>query len=152
MFDGTFSFLKGSTGKGQSEMLHLEFEQRGHTSLERDHIPREEPSVTARQGPRGTRAQGPVMPPGRDPGHAPLTDGQPQGLATALCTRDAVSPPGSLNVSKPQKREIGEMIFNKCRRCCSAKSCPGLRDPMDSSVSGLPVLHHLPEFPQTHVH
>lgn len=46
MFDGTFSSLKGSTGKGQSEMLRLEFEQRGNMSLGRYHIPREEPSVT----------------------------------------------------------------------------------------------------------
>ena len=33
-----------------------------------------------------------------------------------------------------------------------AKSCPALCDPMDCSTSGLPVLHYLPEFAQTHVH
>ena len=33
-----------------------------------------------------------------------------------------------------------------------AKSCPTLRDPMDCSTLGFPVLHHLPEFAQTHVH
>ena len=37
--------------------------------------------------------------------------------------------------------------------CCSiAKSWPTLSDPMDCSTPGLPVLHSLPEFAQTHVH
>ena len=36
--------------------------------------------------------------------------------------------------------------------CCSvAKSCPTLCDPMDCSTPGLPVLHYLPKFAQTHV-
>ena len=37
--------------------------------------------------------------------------------------------------------------------CCSvAQSCPTLCDPMDCSMPGFLVLHHLPEFGQTHVH
>ena len=37
--------------------------------------------------------------------------------------------------------------------CCSvAQSCPTLCNPMDCSTPGLPILHHLPEFAQTHVH
>ena len=37
--------------------------------------------------------------------------------------------------------------------CCSvAKLCPSLRDPMDCSKSGFPVLHYLPKFAQSHVH
>ena len=37
--------------------------------------------------------------------------------------------------------------------CCSiAQSCPTLCDPMDCSTPGLPVLHHVSEFTQTHVH
>ena len=32
-----------------------------------------------------------------------------------------------------------------------AKSCPTLFDPMDCSTPGFPVLHHLPEFAQSHV-
>ena len=32
------------------------------------------------------------------------------------------------------------------------QSCPTLYDPMDCSTPGFPVLHHLPEFAQTHVH
>ena len=33
-----------------------------------------------------------------------------------------------------------------------AQSCPTLCHPMDSSVPGFPVHHHLPELAQTHVH
>ena len=37
--------------------------------------------------------------------------------------------------------------------CCSvAKLCLTLCDPMDCSTQGFPVLHHLLEFAQTHVH
>ena len=40
-----------------------------------------------------------------------------------------------------------------CCCCCSvAQSCPTLCDPMGCSTPGFPVLHHLPEFAQTHVH
>ena len=34
----------------------------------------------------------------------------------------------------------------------SLKSCLTLCNPMDCSMPGFPVLHHLPEFAQTHVH
>ena len=38
--------------------------------------------------------------------------------------------------------------------CCYsvAKSCLTLCEPMDCSMPGFPVLHHLPELAQTHVH
>ena len=37
--------------------------------------------------------------------------------------------------------------------CCSiTQSCPTLFGPMDCCISGFPVLHHLPELAQTHVH
>ena len=38
--------------------------------------------------------------------------------------------------------------------CCYsvAQSCPILCNPMDCSKPGFPVLHHLLEFAQTHVH
>ena len=45
------------------------------------------------------------------------------------------------------------VLLGKCRCCHSvAQSCPVLCDPMDCSTPGLPVLHHLPEPTQTHVH
>ena len=40
-----------------------------------------------------------------------------------------------------------------CICCCSvAQSCPTLCDPMDCSTPGFPVLYHLPELAQIHVH
>ena len=37
--------------------------------------------------------------------------------------------------------------------CCSVvQSCPTLCNPMDCNTPGFPVLHHLLEFTQTHVH
>ena len=43
--------------------------------------------------------------------------------------------------------------INKLICCCSvAKLCLTLCDPMGCSTPGFPVLHHLPEFAQTHVH
>ena len=46
--------------------------------------------------------------------------------------------------SKPMK---------KADCCCSvAELCPTLCDPMDCSMPGFPVLHHLWKFAQTHVH
>ena len=48
---------------------------------------------------------------------------------------------------------ISHQTFLKMRFSCSVtKSCPTLCDPMDCSTSGFPVLLHLPEFAQTHVH
>ena len=39
-----------------------------------------------------------------------------------------------------------------CHYCSVTKSYLTLCDPMDCSMSGFPVIHHLPEFAQTHVH
>ena len=40
-----------------------------------------------------------------------------------------------------------------CCCCCSVtQSCLTLCDPMYCSTLGFPVLHHLPEFAQTHIH
>ena len=37
--------------------------------------------------------------------------------------------------------------------CCSvAQSCPTLQDPMDCSMPGYPILLHLLELAQTHIH
>ena len=47
--------------------------------------------------------------------------------------------------------KTSEYIFWMC--CCLvAKSCPTLLDPMDCSMPGPPVPHHLPEFAQVYVH
>ena len=57
---------------------------------------------------------------------------------------------------------IGEGAFLQfmCRKyyrvmdcCCSVtQSCPALCESMDCSMPGFPVLHHLLELAQTHVH
>ena len=41
---------------------------------------------------------------------------------------------------------------NGCGCCSVTPSCPTLCDPMDFSRTGLPVLHHIMEFAQTHIH
>ena len=47
--------------------------------------------------------------------------------------------------------EIREWSANCC--CCSvAQSCPTLCNLIDCCTRGFPVLHHLPELTQTHVH
>ena len=50
-----------------------------------------------------------------------------------------------------QHRSAHIDFFQYC--CCSvAKACLTLCDPTDRSIPGFPVLHHLLEFAQTHVH
>ena len=39
-----------------------------------------------------------------------------------------------------------------CSISCCSQSCPTLSKPMDFSTPGFPVLHHLPELAQTHIH
>ena len=43
-------------------------------------------------------------------------------------------------------------IFKVVQFSSVAQLCPTLCDPMDCSTPGFPVLHHLPELAQTHVH
>ena len=45
-------------------------------------------------------------------------------------------------------------FFRKCflRTCSVTQSCPALCNPTDCSTLGFPVLHHLLELAQTHVH
>ena len=50
-------------------------------------------------------------------------------------------------------KEAGQFVVLFACCCCSvAESCLILVNPMDCSMPGLPVLHPLPEFAQTHVH
>ena len=49
--------------------------------------------------------------------------------------------------------ELRELMMDREASVSSvAQSCPTLCDPMNCSTPGLPVLHQLPEFTQTHVH
>ena len=46
-----------------------------------------------------------------------------------------------------------QLIRNEALFCCSVTQlCPTLSTPWDCSTPDFPVLHHLPEFAQTHVH
>ena len=49
---------------------------------------------------------------------------------------------------------MGIYIWYTICCCCSSvvQSCPTLCNPMDCSTPGFPVLHHLPELAQTHIH
>ena len=60
----------------------------------------------------------------------------------------------TLNLSPEQPEFFNELDFQLALEdcCCSvAQLCPTLCDPMNCSIRGSPVLHHLPELAQTHV-
>ena len=69
-----------------------------------------------------------------------------------MCTINVIS----LNHPETIPCQLGhwKIVFHKTGCCCCsvAKSCPTLCGPMDCSTPGSPVLHHLPEFAQTHVY
>ena len=49
-------------------------------------------------------------------------------------------------------KNIAVICLSSLQFSSVAQSCPTLCNPMDYSTPGFPVLHHLPEFAQTHVH
>ena len=56
-------------------------------------------------------------------------------------------------MSKDLCSDTQEMLQLFTYYCCSVtQSCPNLCNPVDCSMLGFCVLHHLPEFAQTHVH
>ena len=61
---------------------------------------------------------------------------------------------GSSAFSKPSLYiwKFSVHILLKPQFSSVAQSCPTLCDPMNRSMPGLPVHHHLPEFTQTHIH
>ena len=73
---------------------------------------------------------------------------------TAICSNPQVC----LKVAKQMENVVDHLLFNllllinELYCCCSVtKSCPTLRNPMDSSTPGFLVLHYLPNFAQVHV-
>ena len=44
------------------------------------------------------------------------------------------------------------ILYHSVQFSSVTQSCPTICDPMNRSMPGLPVHHHLPEFTQTHVH
>ena len=68
----------------------------------------------------------------------------------AITSYRMVSPKGGAALARSEL----EPLDSKYRPafCSATKSCLTLCNPMDFSTAGSPVLHHLPEFAQTHVH
>ena len=52
----------------------------------------------------------------------------------------------------PLKNSLLKFVRFCCCYCSVKKSCLTLHDPMDCSIPGFPVPHHLPAFAQVHVH
>ena len=63
-------------------------------------------------------------------------------VCVCVCARTRVSVCARVCVYLFLYRELKMLV---------AQSCQSLRDPMDCSTPGFPVLHSLPEFAQTHV-
>ena len=97
----------------------------------------------------------------------PIADSESQG-AWGCCLRSQV--PGAQSRAERggeqwpvREKRMGEMESSQHRRklskcssglpcCCSAtQSCPTFCDPIDCSMPGFPVLHHLLKIAQTHV-
>ena len=85
------------------------------------------------------------------------TDGLGAGSRGRTAKRAAEHPQGDIGC--PWRRWISavpvlysHMLLGTGHRCSIAQFCPTLSDPMDCSTPGFPVLHHLPEHVQIHVH
>ena len=79
-------------------------------------------------------------------------------LVHPLCRPVCVTPPPpNLGLEMPGRPGLCHSPPHPSRSpahsgCLVTKSCPTPCDPRDCSTPGSPVLHHLPEFAQTHVH
>ena len=56
------------------------------------------------------------------------------------------------NSEKAPEKMLTSLVIQSVQFSSVAQSCPTLCDPMNRSMPGLPVHHHLPEFTHTHVH
>ena len=68
---------------------------------------------------------------------------------------ELISGRGILITKAKKKKQVGFALPLKCwiDHCYSAaKSCPAVCNPVICSTPGFPVLHHLPEFAETHAH
>ena len=58
-----------------------------------------------------------------------------------------------LDIRDINMKKLWSLSLRKLYCCYSvAQTCPTLCDPIDCNTQGFPVLYHLPEFTQTHVH
>ena len=49
-------------------------------------------------------------------------------------------------------RPVAKYLDQPCCCCLVAQFCPNLGNPMGCSTPGFPILHHLLQFAQTHIH
>ena len=83
------------------------------------------------------------------------SSGPPQDWSSQAASPSVRLRMGSCSVSAPSWSPSAPAIrslLSIFQFSSVAQSCLTLRDPMDCSTPGFPVLHHLPEFTQTHVH
>ena len=72
-------------------------------------------------------------------------------LAYSRTTRVCLHPQLALSLW-PGLKTMALSICVESQFSSVTQSCPTLCDPMNCSTPGLPVIHQLPEFTQTHVH
>ena len=98
-------------------------------------------------------------------GQQPLHLGSQFETVFSQVLQDHLTPPPTFTTSERRRMTWSTKDRNDCKPhhcllspgtcCCGcsvAKLCLTLCDPMDYSMPGFPVLHHLPEFTQTHAH
>ena len=103
-----------------------------------------------------------------DPGWRSGCDSGIWGACTSMHTSAGAPPPmqaflganvglsgrkqGALRIGFGENSKGNSGRFSSMICCLVAQSCPTVCDPMDCSTQGFPILHHLPEFVQIHVH
>ena len=80
--------------------------------------------------------------------HTPQLQKPAQPWAHATAIRN----PRTTTKSSPHAPQLEKACSKKWRPCPVAQSCPALCHPMDCSMPDSPLLHHLPELDQIHVH
>ena len=69
-----------------------------------------------------------------------------------LAAAEAVLPTDSTLGRLTSYQSSSSQAFSSVQFSSAAQLCPTLCDPMDCSTPSFPILHHLPELAQTHVH
>ena len=87
-----------------------------------------------------------------DPGHTYFTAMEDRRLISFILPDGLFIPKSLVFMLWCQSHKLRSLAFFSPLCFSVAQSCPTLCNPMDCSVPDFPVLHHLPEFAQIHVH
>ena len=87
----------------------------------------------------------------QDPGRSHMLRGNKAHMTQLLSPRCRAHKLLLLKPPHPGAHTVQSGKPPQSSSCSVTKSCTALWDPMDCSTPGFPVLHHLPEFAQTHV-